>query len=231
MSVSERVTLEPNSITLSNLAADTSVPGTVTLTWDANQQPEQWKISYQIEGFDQAKELTTKENTISITGLVPDVAYTFQVTTEAGNVLGGTLKVNTPAAEVFSCSYDNFTVTAQDMSIRMCKTPSTENWNQNNVKKSDYTTEFAVGEKASFVLNLKEVYGLSDDPVAVTYVVTDAEGKILSVDTQNTTWNDMWEMYYACLDVPQLPSAAGAYKLSIYFNGGFVTTQDFTMVA
>ena len=231
MSVSERVTLEPNSITLSNLAADTSVPGTVTLTWDANQQPEQWKISNQIEGFDQAKELTTNENTISITGLVPDVAYTFQVTTEAGNVLGGTLKVNTPAAEVFSCSYDNFTVTAQDMSIRMCKTPSTENWNQNNVKKSDYTTEFAVGEKASFVLNLKEVYGLSDDPVAVTYVVTDAEGKILSVDTQNTTWNDMWEMYYACLDVPQLPSAAGAYKLSIYFNGGFVTTQDFTMVA
>lgn len=231
MSVSERVTLEPNSITLSNLAADTSVPGTVTLTWDANQQPEQWKISYQIEGFDQAKELTTKENTFSITGLVPDVAYTFQVTTEAGNVLGGTLKVNTPPAEVFSCSYDNFTVTAQDMSIRMCKTPSTENWNQNNVKKSDYTTEFAVGEKASFVLNLKEVYGLSDDPVAVTYVVTDAEGKILSVDTQNTTWNDMWEMYYACLDVPQLPSAAGAYKLSIYFNGGFVTTQDFTMVS
>lgn len=231
MSVSERVTLEPNPITLSNLAADTSVPGTVTLTWDANQQPEQWKISYQVEGFDQTKELTTKENTISITGLVPDVAYTFQVTTEAGNVLGGTLKVNTPAAEVFSCSYDNFTVTAQDMSIRMCKTPAVEDWNQNNVKKSDYTTEFAVGEKASFVLNLKKVYGLSDDPVAVTYVVTDTEGKILSVDTQNTTWNDMWEMYYACLDVPQLPSAAGAYKLSIYFNGGFVTTQDFTMVA
>lgn len=231
MSVSERVTLEPNSITLSNLAADTSVPGTVTLTWDANQQPEQWKISYQIEGFDQAKELTTKENTISITGLVPDIAYTFQVTTEAGNVLGGTLKVNTPAAEVFSCSYDNFTVTAQDMTIQMCKTPAVEDWNQNNVKKSDYTTEFAVGEKASFVMRMTKVYGLSDDPVAVTYVVTDAEGKILSVDTQDTTWNGIWHEYFACLDVPQLPSAAGAYKLSIYFNGGFVTTQDFTMVA
>lgn len=232
MSVSERVTLEPNPITLSNLAADTSVPGTVTLTWDANQQPEQWKISYQVEGFDQTKELTTKENTISITGLVPDVAYTFQVTTEAGNVLGGTLKVNTPAAEVFSCSYDNFTVTAQDMSIRMCKTPAVEDWNQNNVKNSDYTTEFAVGEKASFVMRLTEVYGLSDDPVTITYVVTDAEGKILTVDTQDTTWNGIWgNDYFACLDVPQLPSAAGAYKLSIYFNGGFVTTQDFTMVA
>lgn len=231
MSVSERVTLEPNSITVSDLAADTSVPGTVTLTWNATQQPEQWIVNYQTDGNDQPQQLPTTENTVAITGLVPDVAYTFQVTTEAGNVLGGTLKVNTPAAEVFSCSYDNFTVTAQDMSIRMCKTPSTENWNQNNVKKSDYTTEFAVGEKASFVLNLKKVYGLSDDPVAVTYVVTDAEGKILSVDTQNTTWNAMWEMYYACLDVPQLPSAAGAYKLSIYFNGGFVTTQDFTIVS
>lgn len=231
MSVSERVTLEPNPITLSNLAADTSVPGTVTLTWKATQQPEKWIVNYQIEGFDQPQQLTTTENTISITGLVPDVAYTFQVTTESGNVLGGTLKVNTPAAEVFSCTYDNFTVTAQNMSIQMCKTPSAEGWNQNNVKKSDYTTEFAVGEKASFVLNLKKVYGLSDDPVVVTYVVTDAEGKILSVDTQDTTWNDMWDMYYACLDVPQLPSAVGAYKLSIYFNGGFITTQDFTIVA
>lgn len=231
MSVSERVTLEPNPITLSNLAADTSVPGTVTLTWDATQQPEQWIVNYQIEGFDQPQQVTTGENTITITGLVPNVAYTFQVTREEGNVLGGTLVVNTPAAEVFSCSYDNFTVTAQDMTIQMCKTPDVEDWDRGDVSKSDYTTEFAVGEKASFVLNLKKVYGLSDDPVAVTYVVTDAEGKILTVDTQNTTWNDLWDMYYACLDVPQLPSAAGDYKLSIYFNGGFITTQDFTMVA
>lgn len=231
MSVSERVTLEPNSITVSDLAADVSVPGTITLTWSATQQPEQWTVNYQMEGFDQPQQLTTSENSLAVSGLVPGATYTFQVTTEAGGVLGGTLTVSTPAAEVFSCSYDDFPVTAQDITLQMCKTPSAENWNRYNLSDSDYTTEFASGEKASFVLRLTKVYGLSDDPVAITYVVTDGEGKVLSVDTQNTTWNDMWNRYYAYLDVPQLPTAAGAYQLTIYFNGAHVTTQDFTITA
>jgi len=39
----------------------------------------------------------------------------------------------------------------------------------------------------------------------------------------------MWEMGYCELDIPELPGDAGKYTIEVYFNGAYVTTQNFEM--
>ena len=76
---------------------------------------------------------------------------------------------------------------------------------------------------------LEKNYGTSYDGISILYVVRNQEGNIVSISSQYEAWSDIWYYYYGELDVPQVPTVSGDYTMDIYFNGGFVASQDFTI--
>lgn len=232
MTVSQRTNIAENSITITNLSADTSNPGIIVLTWQSSSAvpSDGWLIKYRMQGVETEQTVFCKENVLVITDAVPGSTYSFVISASSNYVICDEILCQTPEAVLFSCNYDNFPVTAEDMVFRMCKTPEISNWTRHDLKNSDYTTEFNHGDKASFTMRLTKVYGFSDDPVTILYVIEDENSAIVSIESVETTWNDLWDMYYGAIDVPNIPAVAGDYILTIYFNAAFVTEQEFTIL-
>ena len=133
------------------------------------------------------------------------------------------------AAQLFSCDYDGYEVTGDDMKFSMCLTPVSANWNRYYLSASDYTTTFAVGERASFLVKLLKRYGSSSEMIETMFVIRDSDGKIVSFTSQERTWTDMWYLSYCELDIPALPELPGGYTVEVYFNGAITTEQAFTV--
>lgn len=229
MSVSERTEIAKDSVTVQNLQADASVPGQVTLTWDANSEVDSWTVNYSVEGYDAEMSAVTKENKLVITGAIPGETYAFTVSRESGNVLCETLTVETPEALPFSRNKGNSPIAAGDITFQMCKTPDIKDWNRHDLKKSDYTTSFAVGENASFVLRMMKVYDVLNDKVTVSFVSRNEEGTVVMADSAEMVWSEMWKMYYGFFDVPRIPTAAGNYVVTMYIDGGEVLRQAYSV--
>jgi hypothetical protein len=111
----------------------------------------------------------------------------------------------------------------------MCKTPAWSDWDRYDLEDSDYTTSFAPNEKASFLLHVDKSYGYSDDEIETLFVITNADGKLISANATTEVWDDMWNLYYCELDIPVLPSEAGSYTVNIYISGQLAGTQNFTI--
>ena len=113
----------------------------------------------------------------------------------------------------------------------MCKTPKAKNWDRYDLKKSDYTTEFESGKKASFLVRMKQSYSTSSDSITTLFVIRDENGTIISSSTVTKKWTDMWYRNYCELDIPEIPKSAGKYTISVYFNGSLANEQAFTVTA
>ena len=87
-----------------------------------------------------------------------------------------------------------------------------------------------MGEAASFVVKMDKTYAVSTDIIVTTFVIRDANNALVSANETSARWMDMWYKRYCELDIPQIPTAAGTYSVDIYFNGMYVTTQQFTVV-
>lgn len=231
MTVSQRIMVEKNTTTITDFTADTSVPGEITLTWNASTEipASGWVLDYTMTGIDTTQTVICTENTFVLDTALPETQYTFVLSSAENAVLCEELKIKTPEAGEFTCTYDGFTVSSSDMLFRMCKWPGIEDWTRHDLDGQDYTTSFVPGERAAFVVRLKAVYGLSDDPVKLTFVIRNEDGSIVSLKSEMTTWNEMWDMYYCHLDVPETPSVIGDYTLTVYFNGAFACQQAFTI--
>ena len=233
MSVTLRVYVAESSVTLSNFQVDlTSTQAAVT--WDSSQQIGQtgWLVSYTVNGVALNDTLTCTENSVKLSPVVPGAVYELTVQKADGSaVLGGTFSFTAASADTFSCTYKNYTVTADNMTFRMCKTPSNKNWDRYDLKSSDYTTTFSAGQKASFLVKLDKSYGTSSDTIVTLFVISDSEGNLVSVSSTSSTWTNMWYKYYCELDIPSLPDDPGEYTVSVYFNGQLANTQEFTIVS
>ena len=232
MTVSQRANIAENSITVTDLAADTSNPGIIVLTWQSSTAvpSDGWLVKYKMQGVEAEQTVFCKENVLVITDAVPGSTYSFIISASSNYVICDEILCQTPEAQLFSCSYDNFPVTAEDIVFRMCRTPEIDNWTRHDLKSGDYTTEFNRGEKASFTIRLTKVYGFSNDPITILYVIRDENDSIVSIESAETTWNDLWDMYYGTIDIPSIPAVAGNYTLTMYFNAAFATEQEFTVL-
>jgi hypothetical protein len=111
----------------------------------------------------------------------------------------------------------------------MCKTPAKDDWNRHDLTDTDYSNTFAIGKKASFLVRLWREYSVSNDTIATTFVIRDADGKPVTIDIQSREWVDMWYQGYCELDLHQMPAKAGEYTVEIYFNNLYLTSQKFTV--
>lgn len=228
MSVSERAYATADSITITDLRADDSDPNNITLTWNVHGvTPEDgWILLYTLDDS-AAQEVACKNgNTATIPGKVPGTKYVFTLQTASGTaVLGGKLSHETAEAQAFS----GYGVTAKQMEFKMCKTPKNKNWDRYDLSKSDYTTVFSVGEKASFLVRLRNEYSTSSNKITTLFVIRDENGSIVNTSTVTNTWTKMWYKNYCELDIPSIPQTAGKYTISVYFNGSLAAEQSFTV--
>lgn len=228
MTVNARAYVSENSATISNFHVADATANQVTLAWDAaGVKPEEgWLLLYHMVGYEQQDVIRTNTDQAVLSNLIPGETYEFLLQASDGTtVFNGTFTYTAPDAE----SFEGYGVTAGKMTFSMCNTPDKEDWTRKDLKKDDYTDTFAVGSKASFLVKLSKKYTTSSDPVAIMYVIRDSENKIVSSNVTTQSWTSMWYKYYCELDVPAIPSEAGTYTITIYFNGMQAHQQTFTV--
>ena len=170
----------------------------------------------------------TGKNSVQISPLVPDAVYTVTIKLEDGTtVFSEPYTFHTKAAEKFS----GYLTGADYITARMCNTPAKANWDRKDLADSDYTDTFKVGSKASFLLYTKRNYNTSNNIITTMFVIHASDGTLISSNITQKTWTKMWYKKYCELDIPALPTQPGTYTIDIYFNGAFVHSQSFTIVA
>lgn len=227
MTVNARTFLSAGSITLQNIQMDDTDAGKLKLSWtyEGNAPDGGWLVLYSLDGMDsQVIQCATAEATIF--PLVPGSNYTISIQCANGaTTFGGECSYAVPSAEDFS----GYGVNNETISLKMCITPTKENWDRWDVKDSDFTTSFASGVSASFTMRLLNSYNTSDDEIITLYVIRDEQGKLVSVANESRSWTNMWYQSRGKLTIPFMPKDAGNYTVEIYFNFAHVTTQEFTI--
>lgn len=228
MSVSERVFAEPNALNVTDFVANNEDPNTIGLSWKAAAVPTGgWKLRYSIEDGGE-QEIVCTENHAQISPVVPGRTYDITLQTADGvNVLGGAQRYTANDAAKF----EGYGITADNLEFFMCRTPSNSNWNRYDLGRYDYTTEFSVGENASFLVEMHASTNASEELVTTLFEICDESGALLDTCTSTETWNEMWSNSYCELDITKTPQTPGNYKVRIYFNAELAADIDFYVVA
>lgn len=226
MSVSERVYVPENAVTISNFNVSKTDATSITLSWtNGNNTPEGgWILQYSIDNSP-VKEVKTKNaDSLKLTPYIPDATYTFTLlTADSADVIGGKLNFTTNKASDFS----GYSIKRSNMTFSMCLTPNVSNWDRTDVRTSDYTTTFKSGQKASFLVRINKKYGISSNKIYITYVIRDSEGTVVTFSTKESKWSNLWKSNYGEFDLPALPKTAGNYKVTVYFNNAIAGQEDF----
>lgn len=228
MSVIARTDVSKNSLTVKDFTVEDSDYNKLKISWTPTGEIPSggWIMRYSVDGSAATQISVTDDNSVIIEPVVPGCEYIFELLTAEGTaVLGGKQIYKTEEAKEFT-GYD---VTAANMIFKMCKTPDNANWDRYDLSDSDYTTSFSVGERASFLIRLTHSYDRSNDIITALFVIRDENRTIVDISTSSSSWLDMWYKNYCELDIPGLPQTAGSYSISIYFNGAFANTTEFTV--
>lgn len=220
------ITADP--INIVSVLADPSDPNKLTFQWgyDGSAPDGGWLVLCSVDGSAAPEVIKTETNSISISPLLPGSTYelTFQAV-DGTTLFNNTYSYTAPEAEKFSGYY----LTSDNLWFRMCRTPEKSGWNWDEIAAEDYTTTFKVGEKASFVIKIDKIYGISRNEITTMFVIRDANGTAVQVDTTSAAWSDMWYGGYGEMDIPNMPSTPGDYTITVYFNGAYAGSADFTM--
>ncbi len=230
MSVSERTYAAANSIAVQDFKVDDSNPNYLKITWTPGDSAvgQNLLLLYTVDGSATHEISCDGAASAIVTPKIPGAEYAFTLQTADGSpVLGGSQIYQVAEAQSFS-GYD---VTAEQMEFKMCKTPSKKKWDRHDLSKSDYTTAFKAGAKASFLIKMQHKYDKSKDKITTLFVIRDEAGKIVSSATKTATWTSMWSKNYCELDIPQIPSNPGKYTIEVFFNGALANSETFTVTS
>lgn len=227
MTQSAEIIVTPDPVQVTGFTAAVTDPWVMTLNWDftGTAPANGWLLTYSVDGGTPIT-VTCPDNNATI-ALVPGSSYDFEVRPVDEITY---FSVPYTYGPVETETFHGYDVTAADMEFSMCLTPNKDKWDKDDLKASDYKTTFAVGEKASVLAHMSKTYGVSEDTIVTTFVIRDSENRLVSAETQSQTWRKMWYQRYCELDIPQMPTVPGTYSLDIYFNGMYVTTQNFTII-
>lgn len=230
-SVSQRVTLGENSVTIKNVEAEVTENGKIDLSWDSSREIQDgWIISYTVNGSEAVFNIPAAQNSALITPAIPDSTYTITIlAADATATVCPPYTLQTNEVENFQVNYSGNLVTMGNLHFSMCKRPGM-NWSHQDLAYSDYTNSFSVGELAGFVVFVDRRYDISNEDIVTAFVICDENGHILTIDTNTRTWSNMWYKNYCQLNIPHMPDEPGNYTISIYFNGQFANKQAFSVV-
>lgn len=226
MTLSERTYLSENSITIQKIWMDGSSKTEIVVAWDyyGTEPAGGWLLLYTVDGSSEQKVVQCETNRGVITPLLPGSKYAIEIKPANGStVFGGKEEYQAYEADAFS----GYRVSAGSITFKMCITPDVANWDRYDVPDKNYTTSFAPGVSASFVMHLTKEYSESDDQIITLYLIRDESGNLVSNATESRTWTNMWYKNYGKLTIPFMPETPGKYTVEIFFNGTAVTSQSF----
>lgn len=218
--------LSANPAQLDSFLPDTSNPPRFYLQWgySGSAPTGGWNVTVTADGSAPLNTLSCPDSNLELDTLIPGAHYVFTITAADGStVFGGVYEYDAPAAQPF----EGYWVTADLFDFRMCRTPEDTDWDRYTLSEDDYTTAFAAGEKASFLVYVNGSYDTSDDTVVTFFVIRNSAGVPVLVSSQSRTWTQMWYQRYCSLDIPELPTEPGQYTIDIYFNGMAAGTVNF----
>ena len=216
MTKSATTSVTANPITLGNITVQAETGNVLSLKWEyqGNAPAEGWILDYTVDGSTPIA-VSCAENAAQIPHY-PGSNYAFNIR-PVGEItyFGTTQSYQAQKAQMFS----KYNADAKNMEFKMCLTPDKENWDRHDLDDSDYKETFKVGQKASFLVKLPKKVKKSDNKITVTYIIRDENGVPVSLNSAQSTWNQLWNKKYCELDIPQMPETAGKYTVDIYFNG------------
>ena len=226
MTSSSSLSVSPNPITVTDVTEKVSSDGTVELAWTytGTAPADGWTISYSVDNT-AAISLECAENA-AVLPYYPGSHYEIDVRPVTDTTyLSIPFSYDAPKA----ASFNKYRVSADDLSFYMCLTPERENWDRFDVPAEFYRKDYAVGEKASFLVEVWTDYKEADDTINISYIVRDQDGAPVSYDAVPMVWSEMWDNRFCELDIPRMPAVEGKYTIEIYFNGAHVTTEKFNI--
>lgn len=229
MSVNQRTQINSNSITVSDFTVNSKDSDELEITWKANREvpADGWVLRYSVDGVDAPSTITAEKNTIKVP-VVPGGNYSFNLFDASGNAaLGGPFTYTQPDA----VDLDAFSIKKNDLTVRLCKTPSSSSWSYKDLKDSDYVNTFSTGQKMSVVVSCSADVKSSSDKVLTSFVIYDEDGNLVSFTHKTQTWKSMWYENYCELDVTGVPAEVGTYTLTVFFNGQTAGSQKFMITA
>lgn len=221
-----------NSVTVENLTADASNASAITLQWDAPELPAGgWIVSYTVDSSETVISTSCSDNRTVIKPVIPGAKYLFTVkAADSTPTVCEPCILQTAETEDFQVNYAGNLVTKDNLHFTLCKRPMLNTWSHNDLRDSDYTTTFRVGENAGYVVFLDRRYDLSYDTITTAFVIRNENDQVVNVSYVENTWTDMWYKNHCELDIPSMPNTPGNYTISVYFNSQFAVRQAFTIV-
>lgn len=228
MTQSTRTYVTANPISITKIDTGSFNGSSISVTWEfSGNAPEGgWLLLYTMDNAAEQHVVQCAANAAVIEPAVPGCHY--DITIQAANavsVFGGTAQVDIPEAD----SLSQYGLTADQINASVCKAPAEGEWDYTDIDDADVTDTLQIGDSAGILLHTTEKYDIEYETIPVLFVVRDADGKVVSVDQVDRTWDDLWYKGHCDLSVPRLPSAVGSYTLSLYINKQLVTTLSFTM--
>ncbi len=225
-SLKQTATVGANSITVSNISAETLQPGVIDLTWTSSAVPANgWIITYDVSGCESVVRVSSQSNTAQIKPVIPKVTYSISIrSADTVQTLCADYEYQTPEAQAFTAPADNH---VKEFIYSLCKQPAEANWTYDDV--ATYTTSFELSEDAGMIIYLDGTYQPTEQEVSVAFVIRDSDEQLISIDSASLNWNSMWIDRHCHLNIPKLPDAVGNYTVTVYFNGSAVADEDFTV--
>lgn len=227
MSESSQVNISANSVTFRNVTIERTSANKLTVNWEfeGTAPAGGWRLLYTVDGG-QKQLVTSDTNSCVISPAVPGGHYQISFELPGGiSLFGGYAEYNVAPAEAFS----GYKTSKSNMTFQMCNTPEKAGWKWSDVPKSDYVTDFSTVGKASFIVKLNKDPGKSDDYISTLFVIRDSNGIPVASNAHSRTWNNMWDGRYSVIEMPIMPQSTGSYTVDVYFNGGHVHSQNFTV--
>ena len=231
MTQSVRAFVTANPTTISGFTAEAPADSAaLNVHWDyAGAAPDGgWLLMYSIDGSEAYEVVKCSENKAVIEQRIPKSTYSFTLQAADGStVFGGYGQFTCPEAPAF----DNYGLKASEIKGNLCKTPAKEGWTYQDVSESDYTDNFALGEKISLVLYGTKAFRADNADTSVMFVLRDGQGHARTdlLRTQTLSWKAMWNKRYCTLELPAVPDAPGDYTVELYFDNTFVLSKSFTV--
>ena len=228
-----RTSVTANPINITSMNVDDSALDQIAVTWEYTGTAPSggWLLMYQIDGSSTPNVVKCTQPSAVISPLIPSAKYQFTIQAADGTSIFGNVKTQT----IRNASvYDDHGLSADHITTHLVKTPDTEDWHFESIGTAAYTSEFAVGDKISVVLQGTTNFYVPEDPLDILFVIRDGYGNVIPKYISEATgdWKEIWyagDYHYGELDVPTAPDTPGDYSLSIYFNGLAITVITFTV--
>ena len=140
MSVSQRVVVGANAVTVTDFQVQNNDTGMLELSWNASREipSEGWTVQYSVDGIKANQVVTTQNNAANIPA-IPGGTYNFTILDGSGNaVLGGPFTFTQSTA----MDFNGFDITKDDLTVRLCKTPAASGWSYKDLSDEDYVNSF-----------------------------------------------------------------------------------------